>query len=903
MIKNRLVIIDAHALIHRAYHAIPPLTTKEGEVVNAVYGFSMFLLSTLKKLDPEYIAVAFDLPGKTKRHEKFADYKAHRKEKPDDFAPQIKRVEQIVESFSIPAFTHAGYEADDIIGTIAKNVPKEIKTYIVTGDMDELQLVDKNIRVFTMKRGFSDTVIYDIQAVKEKYGFGPENLVDYKALRGDPSDNIPGVAGVGDKTATDLVKEFKTIEKVYKNIEKIKPTVAKKLETDKKMAELSKILATIKTDLKIEFDLEKCRVSDFNKNKVYDLFQELGFKSLISRLPKSEGKEQEERKHLEKTNYKLVRNKKELSSLISKLGKSKRIAIDTETTSKDQIDAKLVGISFSVKEGEAFYIPVAHEEKTKLEKSYVINELKQIVENENIGKIGHNIKYDYVVLKKEGLEIKNILFDTMIAAYLESPNLRAQKLSDLAFSELGIKMTDIEDYIGKGKNQLTFNNVKLTNALTYAAEDADITLRLAKLLEKSLKKLDLLDLAKKIEFPLISILGDMELIGIKVDKEKLRKLSKETKKEIILLEKQIHKTGEKKFNISSPIQLQEILFNKLKVHEKIKDPRDLRRLKNGGYSTAASELEKLKDVHPIINNVFRYRELSKLKNTYIDALPKLIKKDLRIHTSYNQAITQTGRLSSSNPNLQNIPTRTKEGRKIKSAFIAEKGNVLLSADYSQIELRVIAHIAKDKEMIDVFESGRDIHTETASGLYDVPEKKVTKEMRRAAKIVNFGIIYGVSAHGLHQQVKVTREEGQRLINKYFELHPNIKKYSEKVINQAKELGYVETIFGRRRLLPEIHSKNFAVRGAAERMAINMPVQGTAADLMKLAMIDITKGLSGISKTSKMLLQVHDELILEVPEKEIDKVSKFIKKKMNNVVSLSVPIETSVHWGKTWEKVK
>lgn len=904
MIKNRLVIIDAHALIHRAYHAIPPLSTKSGEVVNAVYGFTMFLLNTLKELDPEYIAVAFDLPGKTKRHEEFSEYKAHRKEKPDDFAPQIKRVEQVVDAFNIPAFSQVGYEADDIIGTISKNAPTDIEVYIVTGDMDELQLVDEKIKVFTMRRGFTDTVVYDEDGVLNKYGFSPDKLVDYKALRGDPSDNIPGVAGVGDKTATDLIKEYGTLEEIYKNLNKIKPTIAKKLDSDKRMAKLSKSLATIKTDLKVNFNLEKCRVTDFNRDNIFNLLKDLGFKSLISRIPNGDKSSKSIKKEtIKNANYKLVTTKNELEKIVKRLKKAKRIAIDTETTSKDQIDAELVGVSFSDKEGSGFYIPIKHDERTELNRTETIAKLKEVIEDSAIKKVGHNIKYDYVVLKKEGIIIKNIAFDTMVAAYLENPNLRAQKLSDLAFSELGIQMTQIEDYIGKGKNQKTFNEVKLKEAVNYAAEDADIALRLTNIFEKNLKKLDLLSLANKIEFPLIPILGDMELLGILVDFRKLNNLSKIATKKIENLKNEIYKEAKREFNIASPNQLQVILFEELKIQEKNIDVKDLKKLKNGGYSTAASELEKLRDAHPIIEKIFEFRELTKLKNTYIDVLPKLLKKDGRVHTSYNQAITQTGRLSSSDPNLQNIPTRTSEGRKIKEAFEAKSGNVLLSADYSQIELRVIAHIAKDKNMIKIFKEGRDIHTETASGLYDVSHEEVTKGMRRAAKIVNFGIIYGVSAHGLHQQVGVSREEGQRLIDKYFTLHPNIKKYSDEVIKQAKEIGYVETIFGRRRYLPEINSKNFAVRGAAERMAINMPVQGTAADLMKLAMIDISNGLNSVSKESKILLQVHDELILEIPKNDIKKVSDFVKNKMNNVASLSVPIETDIHWGKTWEKTK
>ncbi|MBW6431699.1 DNA polymerase I, partial [Patescibacteria group bacterium] len=802
MSKEKLVVIDGHALIHRAYHAIPPLTTKDGQIVNAVYGFAVILLNVIRDLKPKYIVVAFDLPGKTKRHEDYADYKATRKAAPDDLKSQIGLVRNLVETFNIPVLDKAGYEADDVIGTIAKNSPKEVENYIVTGDLDELQLVDQRTKVYTMKRGFSDIVIYDEAKVKERYQLIPDQFVDYKALRGDPSDNIPGVAGIGEKTATDLIKEFGSLKNVYDNLDNIKPAIAKKLAENKEMAVLSQKLATIKTDLSLDFDLEKCVFLDFDKEKVLGLFQELGFKSLVSKIP--EGNHVNEKKtvsgHLQKATYQLIQTEKDLNSLVRKFKKLKAFAIDTETTSTDQIEAKLVGISLSNKPETGYYIPIHHTEGSQIKINKAIEILRPILEDENILKVGHNIKYDYVVLLKEGLRMNGPFFDTMIAAFLTDPNLRAQKLSTLAFAELGLKMTEITDYIGAGKDQLTFDQVPIKDALMYAAEDADIAYRLYVILSKELRNKDLLRLAEEIEFPLIPILGKMELSGIKVDHNKLRSLSKSAKKKLKTLEGEIYQAAGEEFNIASPSQLQTIIFDKLKIHQKMKDPKDLKKLKNGGFSTAASELEKLRGAHPIVEKIFEFRELSKLLNTYIDVLPNLVKSDGRIHTNYNQAIAQTGRLSSSEPNLQNIPTRTTEGKKIKSSFVADRGKLLISADYSQIELRVIAHIANDQNMIEIFKSNRDIHSETAAGLYELSEKKVTPEMRRAAKIVNFGIIYGVSAHGLHQQVGVSREEGQRLIDKYFKLHPNVRSYSDKMITQAKELGYVETIFGRRRWL-------------------------------------------------------------------------------------------------------
>lgn len=915
MKRERLVVIDAHALIHRAYHAIPPLTTKDGEIVNAVYGFSMILLNVLKELKPDYVAVAFDLPGKTKRHEHFDAYKANRVSAPDDLKSQFGRVREVIDAFNIPAYQQEGYEADDVIGTIVNKAPDNIESIIVTGDMDELQLVNRKTKVYTMRRGFTDTTIYDEAAVKARYNLSPSQFVDYKALRGDPSDNIPGVAGIGEKTASDLIASYGSLDNVYKNLENIKPAVAGKLREGKKIAYLSQDLSRLVLDLPVKLDLSRCLLHDYDRTKVFNLFRELGFKSLLSKLPgdKKEvekehngGKEKPAKahNHLKSTKYEVIADQKSFDKLLVSLGKQKVFAFDTETDSINEIDARLVGMSFSFKEGVAYYIPVGHENGVQLDKKGVIERLKPLLENNTIGKIGHNIKYDYIVLKNEGVEIGPIVFDTMVGAYLVNPNARAQKLDELAFSELGIEMIKIEEIIGSGKNQVTVDQTEIEKAGVYACEDADITFRLYNHLSKDLKNLDLISLMEKIEAPLIPVLAEMEFAGIKLDSDKLKASSRLIEKRIATLEKSIWKKAGGKFNIASPSQMQTVLFDKLHLNEKVEDPKDLKKLKSGGFSTSASELEKLRSLHPIVAEIFEYRELSKLKNTYLDTLPGLVNKRTgRVHTCFNQTIAQTGRLSSSDPNLQNIPIRTDEGKKIREAFVADKGNVLLSADYSQIELRVIAHIARDKEMIKIFKEGRDIHTETAVKVYGVKAGKVTPAMRRVAKIINFGIIYGVSAHGLKQQTGVSYKEGQELISKYFLIHPAIKKYSDQMIAQAHELGYVETIFGRRRYLPEIKSSNFAVRGAAERMAINMPVQGSAADLMKLAMIDIASGLPKISKGARMLLQVHDELVFEVPGSDAKKVADFVEKKMDNVISLSVPIKTAVSWGKNWSKAK
>jgi DNA polymerase I len=915
MAKERLVVIDGHAIIHRAYHAIRPLTTKDGELVNAVYGFTMILLNVLKELKPKYLAVAFDLPGKTIRHDQYEHYKANRAAAPDDLVGQFERVADVVRAFNIPIFTAEGYEADDVIGTLVHKAPKDVESVIVTGDRDELQLVDNHTKVYMMGRNGNDAVIFDEAKVIEKYGLTPVEFIDYKALRGDPSDNIPGVAGVGDVTATNLITTYGSLDNVYKNLDVIKPTIAKKLAAEKEMAYLSLKLSTIETDLPLKVDFEKAKLHDYDRAAVFTLFQELGFKSLLSRIPGEEptpntGQEpapmtqKAERTHHKTAKYVCVDTVELLDSLIGKLKKQKVFAFDTETDSINQVEANLVGMSFSFKEAEAYYIPVAHTEGTQVPKDKVLKILKPILEDSSIGKVGHNIKYDYVVMKNAGVVIQNIVFDTMIAAYLVNPNARSQRLDELAFSELGLSMVKIDELIGKGKDQITFDKTNIKEASVYAAEDADITWRLYKHLQKDLERLDLAELARDIEFPLVPVLGDMELRGICLDIKKLQEGSKQTEKKIAKLHAAIIKRAGRDFNVASPAQLSEVLFDVLELHEKTEHPGEFKKLKGGRVSTNAQELAKLKGVDPIIDDIFGYRELVKLKNTYIDVLPGLVsKKDGRLHTSFNQTIAQTGRLSSSDPNLQNIPIRTESGKKIRESFVAEPGNAILSADYSQIELRVVAHIAGVKAMIKTFKEDRDIHGETAAAVYGVSQDKVTHAQRRIAKIINFGILYGVSAHGLRQQTGVSYEEAKDLIAKYFELYPEIKTYSDKMIAEAKELGYVETIFGRRRYLPEMKSSNFAVRGAAERMAINMPVQGTAADLIKLAMIDIAKGLPAFSPRTKMLLQVHDELVFEVPKAEAEKVGGFVQRKMDGVVKLTVPIETAVSSAQNWGAAK
>ncbi len=916
--KPRIILFDGNAVVHRAYHALPPLTTKKGELVNAVYGFSSILLKVLKELNPDYVAVAFDSPEPTFRHKEFLEYKAKRKATPEDLSPQFLQVKEVLSALNIPIFEVAGYEADDLVGTLANKVPSNLESIIVTGDLDELQLVDNHTKVYTMRRGFTDTILYDEKMIKDRFNLTPEQFVDYKALKGDPSDNIPGVPGIGEKTAAELISKFGSLEYLYKNLDRVGGKTKEVLEKNKDQAFISKKLVKIVTEVPIKFNLSACKTHDFDRQKVFELFRKLEFKSLLNKLPrtkKEEVKIPKKRPHIKTAGYKLIDNKRDFKNLLANLKKQEFLAVDTETDGWDIVENKLVGISFSFKEKEAYYIPVGHtiahssqltahsRGEKQLPLNYVLSGLKLILEDPKIKKIGHNIKFDHSLFKKYNIELSPIYFDTMIASYLLNPNIRAETLSNLAFSELGIEMIPITDFIGTGKDQITFNQVQTKDATIYSCEDADITFRLFNHLKPELLKENFWNLFSKIEIPLISVLSKMELAGVKVNKEFLKEMSVDLEKKVQNLETKIYKLARTKFNINSPQQLKEILFEKLKLAEKI-DKKELKKVKSGGYSTAATELEKLRGIHPVVALIFNYRELVKLKTTYVDALPNLINKTSgRIHTSYNQAITTTGRLSSSDPNLQNIPIRTEVGREIRKAFVAGPEYKLLSADYSQIELRIIAHISKDKRMIEAFHSRVDIHTKTASEIYDVSVGKVTPEMRRAMKAVNFGVIYGMSPHGLAEATGMSREEAKVFIDKYYELHPGVARYVEEIKEVARSIGYVETLFGRKRPLPEINSANHIIRAAAERMAINMPIQGTAADLMKLAMIEIDKELSEISSDSKMLLQVHDELVFEVPKKDVKKVSKFVEEIMENIHKLDVPIKVEIGVGDNWGETK
>lgn len=929
------MVIDGNALIHRSFHALPPtLTTKKGEMVNAVYGFTAVLLKAIREFKPDYIALTLDRAAPTFRHKEYKEYKANRVKAPDELYGQIPRVKEIAQTFNIPIYEKDGFEADDLIGTISRTVDGNVEKIIVTGDLDTLQLINEHTKVYTMKRGLTDAVLYDEKAVKQRYGLKPEQMIDFKALRGDPSDNIPGVRGIGEKTAVELLKNFKTLDNVYKNIdsEKIKSRVRDLLRQHKEDALMSKKLAAIDCAVKISFKLEEARFSGFDREKAARLFSELEFKSLLPRLQSISAKqrdkmpkEQQEasaadkfERNLKLFKYYLIDNEKDFNKFLEKLEQRAEFAFDTETASLDSISAELLGMSFSWKAGEAYYIKIKNHPAfcgTKIKNNLFnynnnnerndeniewLERLKPILENPKIKKFGHNIKYDIKVMKCYGININGVEADTMIASYLLNPGTRQHNLDALAFTELGHQKITKEDLLGKGREKREFGEIPIDKLYNYSCEDADFTYRLAKKLLPELKKKKLDKLFEKIEMPLIQVLVEMERNGIKIDGNFLEKMGEKAEKKIKQLEEKICKMAGVKFNISSTQQLREILYEKLEI------PADnIAKIKTG-LSTSAEELEKLKDLHPIIRLIREYRELTKLLTTYIGALPKLINlKTGRLHTSFNQTVTATGRLSSSDPNLQNIPIRTELGREIRQAFIADAGYKLLSLDYSQIELRLAAHMSDDKKMIKAFNNGADIHRMTAAEINRVPPEAVTREMRRQAKAINFGIIYGQGPRGLAQGADIPYARAKEFIEQYFNVYKDVKKYIDETIKKARDKGYTETLFGRIRYLPEINSSVLQVSKAAERMAINTPLQGTAADMIKIAMIKINAEVNANSYNTriKMLLQVHDELLFEVKENMVDEAVEKIKDIMENVIKLKVPVIVDAKVGDNWGEMR
>lgn len=905
-IKQRLIIIDGNALIHRSFHALPPtLRTKKGVLVNAVYGFTSFLLKALSEFNPEYVVLTLDKKGPTFRHEAYTEYKATRVKAPDELYEQIPLVKEVATAFNIPIFELSGFEADDLIGTICEKTKKEkdLEKIIITGDLDTLQLIDENTKVYTMSRGLNDSVLYDAQAVYARYNLGPEQIIDYKALRGDVSDNIPGVKGIGEKTASDLIAEFKDLNGVYRAVEEnnknIKPRIIELLKTNQQNAYLSQKLATINKEAPIEFSLQKITFSSFSLDKVLKIFSELEFKSLLSKVKtlrektnKTDAILNEKLSSKERTtNYELITDEKKFISFLEKLKKQKEFSLSILASDPDPFKSTLIGLAFSWKEGEAFFVKT-NKENLKL--------LQPILSNPEIKKTGHNIKQGWRVLKNNNLNLEGISFDVMIASYLLNPGNRQHNLESIVFNDLGLEKMNSQDTKKTEATQLSldFKEINLEKISLYICEEADYINRLTKILKKRLQEEDLWELFNEMEMPLIKVLGQMEENGIKLSPPLISDLRKIVGEKIIKLEKNIYQLAGEKFNINSTKQLKEILFVKLKISTS-----NIKKTKTG-FSTAEDELEKLENNHPIIPFLREYRELNKLQTTYLNALGEMINsKTGRIHTSFNQTITATGRLSSSDPNLQNIPIKTKEGQEIREAFIAAPGYKLLGLDYSQIELRLAAHLSGDKKLIKAFKNNEDIHTATAAEINDVSLKDVTKKMRREAKAINFGILYGQGPHGLSQSASIPYYQANEFIKKYFLAYPNIKKMIEKTIKDAQKNSYAITLFGRKRPLPEINSNLVFIRKSAERMATNTPIQGTAADMIKMAMIKISKLINGKEEDIKMLLQIHDELIFEIKKDKLNFYAPKIKEIMENIMPLKVPVIVDENSGNNWGDLK
>lgn len=910
--ENRIIIIDGNAIIHRSFHALPTtLRTKDGKITNAAYGFASFLIKALSELKPSHAVLTLDKKGPTFRHEKYDKYKATRIKAPQELYDQIPMVKKIAQSFSLPIFELDGYEADDLIGTISKNIDKkypEIETIIITGDMDTLQLVSKKTKVYTMSRGLSESILYDEKKIIERFDLKVEQLIDFKALRGDPSDNIPGVAGIGEKTAVELLQNFSNLDNIYQNINnpKIKERIRGLLLKNKEMAYLSQNLATINLEAPIKFDLEESKIKKIDKNLINSTFSELEFNSLLPRILnlnflKNENEENVDKftRNKKEFNYQLIDNDKNFQLFLKKIKSKKTITLDTETTSLNPLKAELLGISFCFKENEAYFINLKTiNQKVSLfdiKKDHpYLAELKKIIEDEKIEKIGHNIKYDLQVLKNYNINIGGKIFDTMIASYLLNPENRQHNLDSLSFSELNWEKINSNDLFPDKK--INFSEIETEKLSLYSCEDADCTFKLKKILEEKLIKKNLLKLFQEIETPLIKILANIERNGILLDVDFLKNLGKNIIKTIEKIKKEVYILAKEKFNINSTKQLKEILYTKLAISSK-----EIRKTKTG-HSTANEELEKIKHLHPIIKLIQEYRELSKLMSTYIESLPELIdQKDKKIHTSFNQTITATGRLSSSDPNLQNIPTKTELGNKIREAFISPEGKKFLSLDYSQIELRVMAHLSNDKNLISAFNNKLDIHKATAATINKIKLEEVDDDLRQQAKAVNFGVLYGQGPHGLSQNANIPYQQAKDFIDKYFKIYSNVKKFIDQTIESARKLGYTKTMFGRIRTISEINSSEIMKKKSAERMAINSPIQGSAADIIKIAMIKIFEEIKN-KDDIKMILQIHDELIFEVDENKIDYYYPKIKNIMENIIKLKVPLISEVYEGKNWGKM-
>ena len=918
-----LYLIDGHALAYRTYYALSAtggerFQTSSGEPTAGVYGFASVLLRLLEQDQPEYLAVVFDT-GKTFRDEIFPEYKGTREKMPDDLRAQFNRIFQLVDAFHLPRLEKEGFEADDVLGSIAQDAVRQgFGVKILTGDRDLLQLVDDRIIVNLPGKSLSDSRDYTAKDVVEYMGIRPNQVVDFKALAGDSSDNIPGVPGIGKKTAITLLQDYDTLDDIYAHIDDLPTRAQNCLRDNREMADLSYDLARIRTDVEISLDLEQANTKHIDLAEVDHFFQEMEFRTLRTRLRNIMSAENaplgdqqlslfgEPAKRVGvQGSYApeviLVNTQESLAALCKALDAANVIAFDTETTSTDPMLAELVGISLSVQTGQGYYIPVGHQsDEPQLPIDTVITALRPAMTNPAKEKVGHNLKYDGIILERNGLKIDPYSFDTLIAAFLIAPASRHLGLKDMAQDELGIRMTHIEELIGSGKSESTMDKTAIADAAAYAAADADVTLQLKPVVQKKMAEVNAADIFKTMEMPLVPVLAQMEQVGITLDTDFFDKFSKELLHRQEELQDQICQAVGYTFNLNSTQQLSTALFENLGL-----TPPSKKKTSSGHYSTAASVLEAMENQHPVINWLLEYREVTKLQSTYVDALPKQINPNTgRVHTSFNQTGTVTGRISSNNPNLQNIPTRTDLGRRVRNGFVSAPGCLLVAVDYSQIELRIVAHMSGDEAMLAAFRAGQDIHATTAAAIYGIPLKDVSKEQRRHAKAINFGLIYGMSPFGLSNTTGLTLAEAENFVHAYFEQFPKVKSYLDGLRQSAADIGYVETLLGRRRYFPNLQRQmNANLRQREEREAINAPIQGTAADIMKLAMIQLPQALLDAGLQAQITLQIHDELILECPEAELHKTVRTTQTVMENTYKLGIPLLTEARSGDSWGTLK
>ena len=919
---EKLFLLDAYALIYRAYYAFikNPRINSKGFNTSAIMGFVNTLEDVLKKEQPTHIGIAFDPAGPTFRHEAYEQYKAQREETPEVIRLSVPIIKDIIRAYRIPILEVSGYEADDVIGTLATEAGRRgITTYMMTPDKDYGQLVSDNVFMYRPKYGDKEFEVMGIAEVKAKFDIqSPAQVIDMLGLMGDTADNIPGCPGVGEKTAQKLIAQFGSIESLLEHTDQLKGAIKTKVETNREQILFSKFLATIKTDVPISLDMDRLKREEPDKEELKRIFEDLEFRSLLDRVlgtdkktaappPSAQGDlfgffapestEAPENSNLTRLqdltyDYQLVDTEEKIDQLLQNILTQKILSLDTETTGTDPIRAELVGMSFSYAENQAFYVPVPAD---RTEAQRIVDKFKPVFENKETLKVGQNIKYDMLVLANYGVEIQGEMFDTMIAHYVLQPELH-HGMDYLAEIYLHYETIKIEELIGpKGKNQKNMRDLDPANIYRYACEDADVTLKLKNVLEKELKQNDAESLFRDIEMPLVPVLAYMERNGVRIDTEALKETSRHFTARMQQIEKEVHRLTGVEFNIASPKQVGEVLFDRLKIVDKPK------KTKTGQYVTSEEVLESLKGKHEIVGKILEHRGLKKLLGTYIDALPQLINPPQtgHIHTSFNQTVTATGRLSSSNPNLQNIPVRNEDGKEIRKAFIPDEGCEFFSADYSQIELRIMAHLSQDPHMIEAFRENQDIHAATAAKIYKEKLEDVTREQRSKAKTANFGIIYGISVFGLAERLNIDRKEAKELIDGYFENYPHVKEYMDKSILEAREKGYIETIFRRRRYLPDINSRNAVVRGYAERNAINAPIQGSAADIIKVAMVRIYRRFREEGIRSKMILQVHDELNFSVLPEEKEKVQQIVISEMESAYKMKVPLQADCGWGKNW----